>query len=80
MSRERLPIIIGKNLRKGIMAWKEGSGYNMAIVWLNKNIPVGQSFEREDIDKINAVLHFCDRDTLENTIALLKIMLEETDG
>ena len=82
MSRERLPIIIGKNLRKGIMAFKDQKmgGYNVFIVWLKRDIPTGETFELDDIDKVNAVLHFCDRDTLENTIALLKIMLEENDG
>ena len=79
---ERLPIIIGKNLRKGVMAFqdKKSGGYNFMIVWLKRDIPTGETFETEDIDKVNAVLHFCDRETLQNTVNLMNTVLKETEG
>ena len=75
-----LPIMIGKNLKKGIMAVRSKTGgYEILIVWLNKDKEYerGQVFEKDDISKVNAILHFCDRESVENTINVLNWILKQ---
>lgn len=81
-----LPIIVGKNLRKGALAYRNEKmgGYDVAIVWLKKDYKTGEMYEIEDIDKVNGILHFCDRESVEQTIDILKWILkqgiEESEG
>ena len=80
MSRRKadLPILIGKDLKKGILAMRGKflKGYDLWIVWLKKHYESGEKYAIEDIDKVNAVLHFCDRESIEQTIKVLKWMLK----
>ena len=75
-----LPIMIGKNLKKGIMAMRSKTGgYEVLIVWLNKDKEYerGQVYDMEDVSRVNAILHFCDRESVENTINILQWILKQ---
>jgi hypothetical protein len=68
-----LPIVIAKNSRKGIMGWLDRDRRAVvSIVWLNKDVPHGEEFQLADIDKTNAVLWFCDRESIDQTIKVLE--------
>ena len=78
--RTDLPIMLGKNLKKGIMAGPSmghqfKAGADLYILWLNKRIPSGQSFTDEDIEGVNAMIHFCDRESVKRTIDVLTEVL-----
>ena len=78
--RTDLPIMIGKNLKKGILAGPSmghpfKAGADLYILWLNKRIPSGQSFTDEDIEGVNAMIHFCDRESVKRTIDVLTEVL-----
>lgn len=76
----KLPIMIGKNLKKGILAMRsKQGGFDMLIVWLDKKkeYESGQEYDLEDVDKVNAILHFCDRESVENTIRALEWILKQ---
>lgn len=77
MSRKSdLPIILGANLRKGIMCMRVRGGYDMWIVWLKREFQTGEHFELEDIDKLQTVIHFTDRQAVQNTIDTLSAMIK----
>ena len=77
MSRKSdLPIIVGANLKKGLMCMRVRGGYELWIVWLKREFQTGERFELADIDKIQAVIHFTDRDAVQNTIDALTAMLK----
>lgn len=71
MSRERLPVIIGKGRRKGCFGFRNrifgGDGYDLAIVRLSRDYQTGQPFDLNDMDGAEVILHFCDRDSLQLT-------------
>lgn len=68
-----LPIVIAKNIRKGIMGWLDRDRRAViSIVWLNKDVPHGKEFQFADIDKLDAVLWFCDRESIDQTIKVLE--------
>ncbi len=72
-----LPIIIGKGHRKGIFGYVDkGCRAVVNIVWLKKDIDHGKDFELEDIDKLNATLWFCDRESVDQTITVLEKLRE----
>ena len=74
MRRSELPVVIGKNMRKGICAGRSGifgGGVDLYIVWLKKKVESGARFNGEDIDKVNMILHFCDRESVKRTIDVL---------
>lgn len=74
MRRNQLPVIIGKGLRKGICAGKSGilgDGVDLYIVWLKRKVESGSRFTGDDIEKVNAILHFCDRESVKRTIDVL---------
>ena len=75
--RSNLPIMIGKRLRKGIFAFRDvkKGGYNLCVVWLKKEYESGEEYDMADIDKFDAVLHFCDKESIEQTIKVLQWML-----
>lgn len=78
MRRTDLPVIIGKGMQKGICAGRSclmGSGVDLFIVWLNKKLESGATFTDQDIEKVNAILHFCDRESVKRTIDILTEVL-----
>ncbi len=80
LRRTDLPIMIGTNLHKGVVIAPDrhfGGGVNMFIVWLNKKIKSGETFTTEDIEKTNAIIHFCDKSSIEITIKTLQKALAE---
>ena len=74
-----LPIMLGKNLRKGIVAYRNDKmgGYDLAVLWLKREYPTGAEYSMDDVDKLDAVLHFCDRSSIIETIAELQWMLDQ---
>ena len=77
MSRKAdLPIIVGSNLKKGLMCMRVRNGYELWIVWLKKEFQTGEQFELEDIDKLQTVIHFTDRQAVQNTIDTLSAMIK----
>ena len=78
MRRTDLPVIIGKGLRKGVCAGRselmEG-GVDLYIVWLKNKIESGARFTGEDVYKVNAILHFCDKESVKRTIDVLTDIL-----
>lgn len=74
------PIILGGGvLRKGIVAWKipNQDAWELAIVWLKKEFPHGERFEIDDIEKVQTVLHFCDRESVEIMANALNHIMED---
>lgn len=76
-----LPIMVGKNLNKGIMCMRSPKGFggfDMYITWLDKSkeFESGTEFDLQDIESINAVIHFCDRESVETTIKVLQKVLK----
>jgi hypothetical protein len=78
MRRSVLPVIIGKGMRKGICAGRSElmkGGVDLYIVWLNRDIGSGGQFTGEDVYKVNAVLHFCDKESVKRTVDVLTDIL-----
>lgn len=78
MRRTDLPVIIGKGMQKGICAGRSclmGSGVDLYIVWLKNKIESGARFTGEDVYKVNAILHFCDKESVKRTIDVLTDIL-----
>lgn len=79
MSGKQYPIILGGgSLRKGLMVLRgqKMKGYDLYICWLKREIPSGERFEVDDIEKVQSVLHFCDRKAVEVTVSALNEMLK----
>lgn len=71
------PVIIGGGrFKKGMCVGKR----DLCFVWLKREFKSGENFERTDIDKVDTVLHFCDRPSLERTIEALQLMLENWEN
>lgn len=73
------PIILGGGeLRKGIVAWEipNQDACELAIVWLKKEFPHGERFEINDIEKVQTVLHFCNREAVEIMANALNHIME----
>ena len=78
--RTDLPIMLGANMRKGVVFARDrhfGGGVNMFVVWLKNNYKSGESFETEDIDGLNAIIHFCDKSSVKLTIKQLQAVLDK---
>lgn len=78
--RTDLPVIIGRNLAKGLMAIPSqmlGSGIDLYVVWLKEQKKARESFELDDIRAVDAVLHFCDRESIQQTVDILNTILNE---
>lgn len=74
MRRNDLPIVIGKGMRKGVCAGvsdRFGSGVDLYIVWLKRAFRSGARFTGEDVDRVNAILHFCDKESVKRTVDVL---------
>lgn len=77
MSRKAdLPIIVGSNLKKGLMCMRVRNGYELWIVWLKKDFQTGEQFELSDIDKVQSIIHFTDKTAVQNTIDALASMIK----
>lgn len=72
----KLPIMIGKELNKGILICKDPKmgGQELAIVWLKEGYKTGEEFDTKDIEGIDSILHFCDKESLDSTIKILNTM------
>jgi len=71
-----LPIIVGSNLKKGLMCMRVRNGYELWIVWLKKDFQTGEQFELSDIDKVQSIIHFTDKTAVQNTIDALASMIK----
>ena len=72
------PIILGPGLRKGICAGPSryfGKGADLYIVRLNKDLRTGDKIYVEDLDNVEAVIHFTDRKSVKETIDVLTEVL-----
>ena len=78
MRRSELPVIIGKGMRKGVCAGRSDlmrGGVDLFIVWLNRDIESGGRFTGQDIDRVNVILHFCDKESVKRTVDVLTEIL-----
>lgn len=78
--RTNLPIMLGKGLKKGVMAGPAqghpfDSGADLYLLWLNKEVPSGEKFTDKDIEGVEALIHFCDRESVKRTIDVLTEVL-----
>jgi len=77
------PIILGGGeLKKGILVWKipERDAWELAIVWLKKEFPHRAKFGIDDIEKVQTVLHFCNREAVEIMANALNHIMEEWEN
>lgn len=81
MKRSEFPIIIGKNKRKGIFAFRNrmfgGNGFDLAIVRLSRFYKAGEPFDLNDMEGSEIILHFCDRDSLQLTADIINRALKD---
>lgn len=80
MTRRDYPIILGGgNLKKGLMVTREKGqkGCDLYIVWLKREFPPGETFGLDDIEGIEQVIHFTDRNALERTVNMLTNILKD---
>lgn len=78
--KRNYPIILGGgSLRKGLigMPGKDMKGFDLYIVWLKREFLPGERFAIGDIESVQQVLHFTDRETLERTVWMLTNMLKD---
>lgn len=68
-------IIVGSNLKKGLMCIRGREGYELWIVQLNKDFKTGERFKLSDIDKVQYVIHFTDWLAVRNTINALTSLI-----
>ena len=72
------PIMLGPCHRKGIAAGPSqfcGKGADLFIIRLNKDLRTGDKIYPEDIDNVEAVLHFCDKRSVKETVDVLTEVL-----
>jgi hypothetical protein len=55
-------------------------GVDLFIVWLNRDIESGGRFTGQDIDRVNVILHFCDKESVKRTIDVLTNVLLKWEG
>ena len=73
------PVVIGKYMRKGIFALRDirQGGFNVAIVRLNKDYDSGDNYDLSDMESIETVLHFGDRESVKITVDILNKILKD---
>lgn len=74
--KDRLPIVIGKGMKKGILGMRTRKGYDVWICSLKRKHETGTKFPITDIEKIDTVLRFADKESVETTIGVLKQILK----
>lgn len=79
--KKELPIMIGHNLHKGLVLSpnEKMGGYDLTVVWLDKtkDIPSGEPFAPEDVLQADAVIHFCDKESVRQTKRMLEMILAD---
>ena len=73
----KYPIIIGKGLRKGVFAGPSqfGGCADLYILWLDKDLKSGDKIKVDDVDGVEAVLTFKDKQSVKETIDVLTTIL-----
>ena len=74
----KYPIILGQGHRKGVAACRSKlfkSGCDLFIFRLNRDLRSGDHIGKDDIENVEAFLHFCDRESLKRTIDVLTEIL-----
>lgn len=76
--RELLPIIIGHRYRTGLLCIRNMSmgGNDLYVVTIKKEYQTGAQYDIADIEHIHAILHFCDKSSVEETIKCLQWILK----
>lgn len=77
MIRRGYPVIIGKNLKKGILTGEKDGRRSLIIVWLKRQFKTGESFKLEDVEKVDTQLWFCDKESLKATIDALTELYDD---
>lgn len=74
--REKLPVMIGHHLKKGLLVLRNTrmGGFDLVILWLNRDCESGQEYDFSDIKKVDTVLHFCDEESVDQTMNALSWM------
>ena len=70
----KYPIILGPGHRKGVIVGRSryfDSGRDLFVVRLNKDVQSGARFYEDDIESVEALMHFCDRESIQRTIDVL---------
>jgi hypothetical protein len=64
-------------MKKGVLAFREPNrkAVDLCVVWLKQEIDSGEPFGLEDVEKVDTVLHFCDRSSVLITMGVLQDML-----
>jgi len=76
MKDRNYPIILGHRFRKGILAIRDGTGFNFLICRLKKEYQTGERFDLSDVESIEKEICFCDRETLETTVKVMSQVLK----
>lgn len=82
-SKGPLPIILGgRDFKKGIMVfkWPGLNGYDLGIVRLKKEFPPGTRFEIDDVENVQAVLHFSSLSVVKTMANALNHIMEEWEN
>lgn len=76
------PIILGPGFRKGLVAGpsESGKGADLYIVRLNKDLRTGDNIFVEDIENVELLIHFTDRNSVKETIDVLTSVLLKWEG
>ena len=69
----------GGKFKKGLIATRQKGEkeLDLYIFWLNKELPSGERFELEDIEGIEATIHFVGIDMLKTTVKFLNMVLND---
>lgn len=76
----RLPVMIGRRLRTGILCCKGLNhlrGLDVLIVGLKQDYDPGALFHLGDVEWVKTHLHFCDRESLQRTVDVLNQALKD---
>jgi hypothetical protein len=68
-------------MKKGVLAFREPNrkAVDLCVVWLKQEIDSGEPFGLDDVEKVDTVLHFCDRSSVLITMGVLQNVLNEME-
>ena len=68
-------------MKKGVLAFREPNrkAVDLCVVWLKRDVDSGETFGFEDVEKVDTVLHFCDRSSVLITMGVLQNVLNEME-
>ena len=68
-------------MKKGVLAFREPNrkAVDLCVVWLKQDVDSGEPFGLEDVEKVDTVLHFCDRSSVLITMGVLQNVLNEME-